>query len=435
MTRRIIVVSVVIAIAVLAWLTLGRSRGVEQATSPAATTPGVQGTSGIEGMTGMQDADAGIALGADDITTFGVTFGVVESRELDATVRSTGVVTIDEARVAQVTSKVAGFVEQLHVNTTGASVRRGQPLYELYSPQLVAAQEELLAAATLDRQAVQAPMPGLPAGGETLLAAAKRRLRLWDVSEQQIGSILRAGTASRRITFVSPVGGVVLERHVVVGQAISAGEPLLTIADLGTLWVEADLREADMQHVRLGTRATIEFAGQPGKPVDGVVTFLAPTVMGDARTVRARIVVPNRDGRLRPGMYATVNLATATATVLAVPTAAVVRTGTRDLVFVASDSDRIIPRAVVTGRIAGGYTEIITGLSAGQRIVTSAQYLLESESNLSDIMRSMIGQGRPDAMPPMNDMKMEGSGGAPADEKGADVKGMPGMEAPRQDRP
>lgn len=434
MRRRVIFVVVVLAIALLAWLTLGRSRRAEQAMSPPATMPGMQGMPGMEGMAGMPEVDAGIALGADEITTFGVTFGVVESRELDATVRSTGVVTIDEARVAQVTSKVSGFVEQLHVNTTGASVRRGQPLYELYSPQLVAAQEELLAAATLDRQAMQAPMPGLPAGRETLLASAKRRLRLWDVGEQQIGSILRSGTASRRIMFASPVGGVVLERHIVVGQAVSAGEPLLTIADLGTLWVEADLREADMQHVRLGTRATIDFAGRPGKPVDGVVTFLAPTVMGDARTVRARIVVPNRDGRLRPGMYATVNLATATATVLAVPTAAVVRTGTRDLVFVASDGDRIIPRAVVTGRTAGAFTEIISGLAAGDRIVTSAQYLLESESNLADIMRSMIGQGRPDAMPPMNDMKMD-SGGAPGGEKGADMKGMPGMDAPRRDRP
>jgi Cu(I)/Ag(I) efflux system membrane fusion protein len=359
--------------------------------------------------------DGSVALTAEQIRSFGVTFGTVEQRDLEPSIRATGVVVLDETRVAQVTSKVAGFVERLDADYTGQEVRRGQALYALYAPDLVAAQEELLAAARLPGGGGVAAVPGLPSGEGDLLEAAKRRLRLWDVSEAQIAAVLRRGVPERTITFHSPVGGTVTEKHLVRGQAIEPGQPLYTIADLGTVWVEADLRESDAGAVAEGSRAEVEFAGFPGRAITGRVAFVAPTLQGESRSVRARIEIPNPGGRLKPGMYGTVRIGSRVRRVLTVPAASVLRTGERSLVFVDLRDGRLAPRAVEAGRTAGGYTEVFSGLKPGERVVTSAQFLLESESNLSEIMRSMIGQtgsGEMERMP------------------GADVRDMPGMNMP-----
>jgi Cu(I)/Ag(I) efflux system membrane fusion protein len=318
---------------------------------------------------------------------------------------------MDERRVAQVTSKVGGFVERLYVDFTGRSVRQGQPLYTLYSPDLVAAQEELLAAARLPAGG-STPIPGLPSGEADLLAAAERRLRLWDVSQSQIEQILARGTAERALAFYSPVTGTVLEKQIVRGQAIQPGQSLYTIADLSKVWVEMDLREADAGAVQPGAQAEVEFAAYPGRPVTGRVAFVAPTLESGSRALRARIEVSNGDNRLRPGMYGTARIHTPAGRALTVPTTAVVRTGERSLVFVDLLGGRFAAREVETGRTAGGLTEVLSGLEPGQRVVASAQFLLESESNLSDIMRSMIGQ--------------TGS---------AEMQGMEGMDGERSEKP
>jgi Cu(I)/Ag(I) efflux system membrane fusion protein len=379
----------------------------------------------MAGMTG----DGSVLLTADEIRSFGVTFGTVEHRELKASVRATGVVVFDETRVAQVTSKVGGFVERLDVDYTGQELRRGQSLYALYSPDLVAAQEELLAAARLSSRTGVAAVPGLPSDDSGLLAAAERRLRLWDVSEEQIKAVLRQGRPERTITFFSPVGGTVTEKQVVRGQAIEPGQPLYTIADLSVVWVEADLRESDAGGVAERSAAEMEFAAFPGRPVTGRVAFVFPMLQGESRSVRARIELPNADGRLKPGMYGVVRISTPGRRSLTVPAEAILRTGRRSLVFVDLRGGRLAPRDVETGRTAGGLTEILVGLEPGQRVVTSAQYLLESESNLGDIMRSMVGQTGSAAM---DEMEMGGDSGD--GDKGADTRDMPGMNMPRDQR-
>jgi membrane fusion protein, copper/silver efflux system len=430
-TRRMVVVALAALLVVAAgawWLMEHRE------STPPAGAGSAGGMAGMPEMPGMADmpGDGSVSLTADQIRSFGITFGTVEERELEPSFRATGVVTLDETRVAQITSKVGGFVERLDVDFTGQEVRRGQPIYSLYSPDLVAAQEELLAAARLPGAGGAAAVPGLPGGEADLLEAAERRLRLWDVSEAQIAAVLRRGTPQRTITFYSPVRGVVTEKSVVRGQAIEPGQPLYTIADLGEVWVEADLRESEAGAVAEGSRAEVALAAFPGRPVSGRVAFVAPTLQGESRSVRARIEVPNPDGRLKPGMYGTVHIGTSGRRALTVPAEAVVRTGERSVVFVDVRGGRLAAREVETGRTAGGLTEVLAGLEPGQRVVTSAQFLLESESNLSEIMRSMMGQtgsGEMERMGGMNGMDMGGDRNAEsdADAKGADMRGMPGM--------
>jgi multidrug efflux pump subunit AcrA (membrane-fusion protein) len=425
--RRIVAAAgAVLAIAIVLLLVLPHGRGDDAAprgqARPASgdTAGGMAGMHGMNGMPGMgMSSDGSVRLSADQIRQFGITFGTVEQRPLSAEVRTAGTVTADETRIAQVTPKFGGFVERLYVDFTGQPVQRGQPLLEIYSPELVAAQQELLVAARLQRTVGESSVPGVPAPAMDLVAAARERLRLWDVPDAQIREVLRTGRVRRTVTLFSPASGVVTEKQVVRGQAVQAGQPLYTIADLSRVWVQAELREADAGTVREGSPATVELAAFPGRPLAGVVSYLQPVLQEQARTLRARIVLANPDGRIRPGMYATVRLSAPERTALTVPVSALVRTGERTLVFVDLGGGRLQPQEVETGRVAGDAAEVLSGLEPGQRVVTSAQFLLDSESNLGEVMRSMIGQtGSGD----MGAMQM----GAPADTamKGAEMRGM-----------
>jgi Cu(I)/Ag(I) efflux system membrane fusion protein len=284
----------------------------------------------------------------------------------------------------------------------------------------------------------ESSVPGVPAGSTDLLAAAKRRLRLWDISDAQIEEVLRTGRARRTLTLYAPVSGVVVEKMVVRGQAVDAGVTLFTLADLTRVWIDIELREADAA-VQRGAAADIEFVALPGVPLEGRVEYVYPTVQQETRTLRARVAVPNGAGRLRPGMYATVNLTTPTRRALTVPTSAVVRTGERSLVFVDMGGGELMPHDVETGRVAGDYTEVLAGVEPGQRVVTSAQFLLESESNIGEVMKSMVGQTGSMDMGDMKGMPMPASNKTDelkaTDMKGADMKGMPGMSAPKAKTP
>lgn len=378
---------------------------------------GMQGMQGMEGMAGMSmGTDGSIALTADQLRTFGVTLGDAEVRTMTNAVRAAGNVMVDETRIVQVAPRVGGFVERLYVNVTEQPVRRGQPLLELYSPELLAAQQELLLAAGLQRSIGQSAVPGIPDNTTDLVAAAKRRFQLWDVSDAQVNEILRTGRTRRTMTLYAPASGVVTERTVVQGQSVMPGEKLMTIADLSRVWVEADLRGADAASVRAGTTADIEITGLAARSFTGRVDYVYPMLETDARTARARIVVSNAGGLLKPGMYATVRLSTPSRTALTVPTSAVVRTGERAFVFVDQGGGKLRSQDVELGASAGDYTEVLAGVEPGQRVVTSAQFLLDSESNLGEVMKGMMGMGGGS-----DDMKG-------MDMKGADTKGMKGMD-------
>lgn len=433
-TRRLIGAAAVVVIGGGTWVALARHTDHVAAGAPhgapgmaaggmqgMAGMAGMKGTSspaGMQGMAGMSTtADGAVALTADQIRTFGVTFGSAEVRTLESDVRTAGSVMVDETRIVQVAPRVGGFVERLYVNVTGQPVRRGQPLLELYSPELVAAQQELLLAADLQQSIGRSAVPGIPANTTDLVAAAKRRFALWNVSEAQVDQVLRAGRPRRTMTLFAPASGVVTDRKIVQGQAVTAGEMLYTIADLSRVWVEAELRGADAASVRVGSTATIDVAGLAGRSFAGRVEYIYPTVEAETRTARARVAVANTAGLLKPGMYATIRLTTPSRAALTVPTSAVLRTGERTLVFVDMGGGRLMPHDVDVGRVAGDYTEVLTGVEPGQRVVTSAQFLLDSESNLGEVMKSMVGMG---GGAPGGDMKG-------MDMKGADTKGMAGM--------
>lgn len=425
--RRVLLGAVIVLVLAAGYVALhrGRSEGTAAGNAPAG--------GGMEGMAGMSQ-DGQVHLTARQVHDFGVTYGTVSQRTLTTDVRTVGTVVTDESRTASVTPKISGFVERLYVSTTGQPVRRGEALGEIYSPDLLAAEEELLLARGLDRSIGQSSVPGVPSSQGSLLAAARRRLRLWDVSDAQIDEVLRTGKPRRTVTLYSPVTGIVTDKKVTVGEAVQAGALLYSVADLSAVWVEVQVREAEAGQVHVGSTADLEFAAYPGRSFKGRIAYVYPSVAEQAHAIRARLEVSNSDGRLKPGMYATVRLSSPTRTALTAPRTAIVQTGERALAFVDMGNGAMKPVDVEIGATIGDYVEILSGLTAGQRVVTSAQFLLDSESNLAEVMKGMAGMG--------GGMGGAGASGAPAsagsssdmkgmDMKGIDMKGAASSTAPR----
>ena len=409
-------VGVVAAVLVISILMLRRShQGASSSDSQMSGMPGVS-----------SNASGQVALTPKQIQQLGVTFGDVALRQLSNEVRTVGTVVVNETRLAKVTPKFSGYVEKLYVNFVGQPVRRGQALAAIFSPDLVAAEQELLVSARLSRTIGASSVPGVAGSNTDLLAAAKERLRLWDVSEGQINEVLATGRPMRTVTLTAPASGFVIDKKVVEGQSIQAGEDLYTIADLSDVWIEAQLREEDAGRVHIGATATLQFTSYPGRPFTGRVTYIDPMLGEQARTVKARITLPNSDGRIKPGMYATVILNSSTHSALTVPRSAVVQTGERALVFVDLGNGGLNAQTIRLGRTGGDYVEVLSGLAAGQRVVTSAQFLIDSESNLGEVMKSMIGsRGQGDTMSGMTPEPANA-----VDAKGADMRGVPGMSPP-----
>lgn len=321
----------------------------------------------------------------------GVGYHLVRRDTLRKTVRTVGTVQAAEPRITEVTLKVDGFVERLLVGTTGETVRRGQPLLELYSPALVAAQEEFLTAQRLVTQLDSTAGEAWRNAGVTL-EAARRRLRYWDISDAQITRLEQSGEVRKTLTLVSPFDGIVLEKKVVDGQRVMAGEPLYRIADLSEVWVEGEVFEQDLSLVREGMPVHIEIAARPGEHLMGKVSFIYPTIDAVSRTNRVRLTVPNPGTRLKPGMFATIFFdAIVGADVITVPRAAVVVTGTRNVVFVRDSSGVLQPREVVLGVRSAEQVVILSGLQVGEMIVGSANFLIDAESRLGSSGGTMPG--------------------------------------------
>lgn len=326
---------------------------------------------------------APVHLSAEQARAIGVTFTVVERGPLARMVRTVGQVVPAEPGLADITTKIDGFVEELYVDATGVTVRRGQPLLALYSPMLVAAQEELLAAKRL-AAAVDSTDREAWRNAQALLEAARRRLSYWDISADQIERLERTGEVTKTLALQAPVDGVVLEKMVVAGQAVMPGMKLYRIADLRTVWIEGAVFEQDLAFVRVGAPVRAELAAYPGRPVDGRVSFVWPTVDEQSRSARVRVAFPNPGGLLKPGMYATLFFeAVLGANVLQVPAEAVVQTGERNLVFVVGPDGALAPREVVLGPRAGARFQVLSGLAVGERIVASANFLVDAESRLA----------------------------------------------------
>ena len=339
---------------------------------------------------------AGPTVVIDPVVTQNMGIRVAEVRRgpLHTQVRTVGYFRAAEPRQRDVTVKVAGYVERLLADTQGMLVKKGEVLAEIYSPEVVAAQQELLAAKrSLDRLRGDADAAAR-AEAEALLADARIRLELWDVAAGDIDAILESDEVARNIALRSPASGFVTEKNVVEGAAVAPGERLFRIVDLSVVWLDAQVYENQLPLVKLGSKASAEASGLDGKAVQGEVVFLDPQVNPETRAVTARISFPNRDFVLKPGMYAAVEIdVEAAADAIQAPREAVIDTGKRQLVFVALGGGRFDPRAVRTGaETPDGLVEILAGLAPGEQVVTSGQFLLDTESRTREAIQKMTAE-------------------------------------------
>ncbi|MGH0036004.1 MAG: efflux RND transporter periplasmic adaptor subunit [Myxococcota bacterium] len=334
------------------------------------------------------------------LQSIGVRTASVETRDLHRRVRAVGRVSWDERRVVHVHTKVQGWVEKLYVDYLGREVKRGQPLLEIYSPELVATQEELLLAASYRDATGESAFGDVVAGGESLFRATRRRLELWDISDAEIDRLLERGEVKRTLTLHAPTSGVVTSLEVRSGMEVAPNANLYTIADLSTVWVVSNVYEYELPWIQLGQTAVVELGSLPGLRFTGPVTYVSPFLDPETRTAQVRIELPNPDGRLKPEMFGnTIIEGDPRQDAVAVPSRAVIRSGRRNLAIVALGEGRFAPRDIVLGlETDDGWSEVLEGLSAGERVVVSSQFLIDSESKLQEAIRSLLSD-REDAEP------------------------------------
>lgn len=313
----------------------------------------------------------------------GVRTAPVEDRSFERELRVSGIVRVDETRQSHIHLKFMGFVEKVFVNFVGRTVKKGEPLLTVYSPDLLAAESDFVQAlASVDRIAAGEFAEAERRQATALIEAARARLTLLDVPAEEIKRLEQTRTPSRTLTIRSPLSGTVLSREVVDGMRVMPEMTLFVIADLRDVWVLADVFESDLSSVRVGTHAVIRFAGGAAPEREGRVAFIAPTLNETTRSAQVRVEVPNKDGAVRPGLFADVLLHVAGLQGLSVPDAAVIETGTRRIAFVESAPGRFEPRELHTGARAGGFVEVLHGLSAGEQVAVSAQFMLDAESQI-----------------------------------------------------
>ncbi|HSL18633.1 MAG TPA: efflux RND transporter periplasmic adaptor subunit [Methylomirabilota bacterium] len=331
------------------------------------------------------------------VQNMNVTTETVTRGDIRRSIRTVGSLDYDQDRMVTVTTKFPGFVEKVHVNYLGQPVSAGDPLFEVYSPELVQTQQELLSAMAYAQRLADAP-DDARRRAESLVDAARQRLGYWDISAEQIRALEERGEIVRALTVTAPSSGLVMKRmHGLEGMRIQPGMDVIHIAGIDTLWLSVELYADQLPWVGEHTPATITFTYFPGEVFRGRVRYVEPEVSETTRTVRLTLEVPNPGRRLRVGMYATVVFEPVqVADAVTVPSRAVLRTGTRNVVVVALGGGRFAPREVTLGREGEGYIQVLEGIEAGERIVTSAQFLIDSESNLREAIRKMAPAGRTD---------------------------------------
>jgi RND family efflux transporter MFP subunit len=313
----------------------------------------------------------------------------VAAAELGRAIPTVGRVTPDERRLHHIHTKFEAYVEHLHVDFTGKFVNRGEPLASLYSPELVATQQEYLLAWRGRKQFERASIGGVSEGASALLTAARQRLLLWDIRGADIERLERSGEVRRTLELFSPVSGYVTQKMAVHGMRVTPADTLFDIADLSHVWVLADVYEADLAAVPLGSEAELSVAYVPGKTWAGKVTHVAPNVEEKTRTVKVRIEVANTRGELKPDMFADVQLKTGAGMGLVVPESALLRSGERTLAFVETADGRLEPRELRLGQKTANGVQVLSGLSEGERVVTSANFLIDSESSLQAALQTL----------------------------------------------
>ena len=335
-----------------------------------------------------------VKISLDKVQLLGVRSEPVAMRELRRTVQAVGTIQANERLLYKVAPRFEGWIEKLHVNTTGQSVARGQPLMDVYSPDLVAAQEEYLIALRGAKD-LQDSGPEAQAAMQRLADGALRRMRNFEISDRELQALQQEGNSRRLLTYRSGANGVVLQKPSVQGMRFMPGEVLFEIADLSSVWMLADVFEQDVGLVRLGQEAKLRIVAYPDKVFAGKVVFIYPTIDAETRTAKVRVELRNPGGLLKPAMFANVELATGDgrSKALAVPESAVLDSGTRQLVLVRRAEGLFEPRTVKLGNHSDNYVEILEGVKDGEQVVVAANFLIDAESNLKAALETFGGHG------------------------------------------
>ena len=340
----------------------------------------------------MPDMGANMmTIAPERLQTIGVKFQEAARRRLDKTVRTVGRVEIDERLVGRVNLKFEGWIEQLLVSAVGDHVKKGQPLFTIYSPDLVATQEEYLLSLQSYREMGKSEFPEVARGAKDLLEATRRRLQLWDIKENHIQNLEQTGTVLRTLPIHSPISGTVIRMEARAGTFVTPGTELYFIADLSRIWVLADIYEYELPFVRKGQDATVTLSYDPYLKLHGHVAFIYPTLDAKTRTARVRFELDNPSEKLKPDMYANVELTIPLGTRLVVPRDAVLESGERQLLFIHHGGGQLEWRNVTLGARTGDWVEIREGLKEGEHVVTGANFLIDSESQLKAAVGGMAG--------------------------------------------
>jgi multidrug efflux pump subunit AcrA (membrane-fusion protein) len=301
----------------------------------------------------------------------------------------------DERQLSLVNTKINGWVERLYVKATGDPIRKGQPLLSIYSPELVSTQQEYLLALKNRKNLEKSPFPDLKEGAQRLVEASRRRLMYWDIPVSQITTLEKTGEVQKTLTLNSPVHGIVTKRMVTEGQMAQPGMPLLEVADLSTVWVEADIYEYELPWIKMGQHAQMTLQYIPGETFHGKIHYIYPYLSGATRTAKVRLAFPNPNLKLKPDMFAQVEIASPLKEpAVVVPSEAVLDTGEKQHVFVALGKGQFEPREVKVGLYGdGGFRQVLSGLKPGEEVVTSAQFMLDSESRFREAIALMLKEG------------------------------------------
>lgn len=364
-----------------------------------------------------QSTEGQVSINPVVVQNMNVRTAPVQRKDLSTTVRTVGKVEYDEQKLHNISPKISGWIEQLHVDYTGQMVRQGDPLFSIYSPKLVTTQREYLLALNTIEKISDSDYETVRSGSNSLLNAARKRLEYWDIPESEIERLRETGQVQKTLTLRAPASGVVAMKNAVEGEHIKAGNNVYQIADLSAVWVQTSIYDYEVPWIREGQPAEMELSYQPGKVYKGKVAYIYPEVEQKTRTVQVRLEFPNPGLNLKPGMYANVRIESRPIdNTIVIPSEAVLRTGERNIVFVVLDEGQFEPREVTLGVEGGPRNEelqVLSGVEPGETVVTSAQFLIDSESRLQEAIQKMLKQKQsPDAgMENMDmedmDMKME----------------------------
>ena len=334
-------------------------------------------------------APGSVMISASKQQLIGVRTTEAKREMLIRDVRTTGQITADETKIAHVHVKINGFIEQVFVDYIGQLVKKGQPLFTLYSPDLVSTQEEYLIAKRGEKTLSTSEFAEVAQGSQSLLRSTRERLKLWDISDDQIKKLDQNGQVSRTLTFYSPITGVVMDRKAFPQTSVTPDTELYTVSDFSTVWVNADIFEYEVPFVRVGQQSEMQLSYYPGKTWNGRVSFIYPTVDATTRTVKVRMEFPNPDLQLKPQMFADVDLKISYGNQIVVPQEAVLDSGKEQRVFVAKGDGYFEPRHITTAAKLDGKVVVLSGLKAGETVVSSGNFLIDSESRLKGDMNSM----------------------------------------------